>query len=462
MFDGEGEVVSLLYQNRSYRLFFALMASLSALAFAQSHAYANDTDLQLKEFKPAVFTALPGRSQCRGADGYISVHGGQRTFLWRPEWLAMEKVRVAADPGYAKLLRNAADAALKRGPYSVTDKLKMPASRNLHDYYSIGPYWWPTTDKPNGEPYIRRDGYVNPESRGQEFDKDRMLKFSSDVRLLALAYHHFGDDRYAVHAATLLRVWFLNRDTRMNPNLNFGQAVPGVNTGRGEGIIELNALSAVVESVGVIGPAGALSKTDQAGLEKWFGDMTSWMKDSPIGQEERAKSNNHGIHYDYLLTQFALFARREPLAQQIVAAFPARRIAPQILGDGSLPEELARTRSWHYSYFALEGAVKVATLGECVGLDIWSAKTKDGRGLAKAFAYLAPYQSDIDRWPYKDVGLSDPEKTDDSRRKAMIPLRMMAWGTGDKQYEALASVKYVAEDINSNYALPAFVTSQKN
>ena len=282
-----------------------------------------------------------------------------------------------------------------------------------------------------------------------------MTQFGNDVRVLALAYHYLGDRGYADHAGKLLRAWFVSPDTKMNPNLNHGQAVPGVSIGRGEGIIELNVLSGVVESIGLIEPAGTLTNAELASLMQWFADLTEWMATSTIGKEERDKHNNHGLHYDYLITHFALFAGREALARQVVNNFPARRIAAQLKADGSLPEELARTRSWHYSFYALEAATKLATLGECVGLDLWSTKTRDGRGLATAFAYLAPYQADMTKWPYKDTGLTGPAKRDAVRRVAMEPLRMMAWGTGDISYERLAAKHDVTLNATADYWLPS-------
>ena len=423
-------------------------------AFAEASKLNESRTVKTGEDPMARHEIFPGRSRCSGALGHSITLGAPRTFIWRPEWLAFEKQRVAQDRTYAKPLIDAANAALGRGPYSVIDKTTIAPSGDRHDYYSIGPYWWPTEGKPNGEPYSRRDGRVNPDSRSDSFDKSRMARFGTDVRVLALAYHHLGDRHYANHAANLLRAWFVSADTRMNPNLNHGQALPGVNHGRGEGIIELNALSDVVESIGLIEPAGAMTKGELASLKQWFTNLTQWMATSSIGKAERDKNNNHGLHYDYLITHFALFAGRETLAQQVVMNFPARRIAVQMKSDGSLPEELARTRSWHYSFYALEAATKLATLGECVGLDLWSAETRDDRGLPKAFAFLAPYQADMTKWPYKDTGLTDPAKRDAVRRVAMEPLRMMAWGTGNMGYERLAANHDVTLDATADYWLP--------
>ena len=55
---------------------------------------------------------------------------------------------------------------------------------------------------------------------------------------LAAAYKITGERKYADHAAAHLRAWFIDEATRMNPNLQYAQAIQGRFTGRGTGIIE--------------------------------------------------------------------------------------------------------------------------------------------------------------------------------------------------------------------------------
>jgi hypothetical protein len=376
-------------------------------------------------------------AKCDGTSGYKAI-SGVRTFLWRPEWLALEKRRLGNDAAQAGVLRKAADAALTRGPYTVTAKSRMPSSDDKHDYYSIGPYWWPDANKAGGLPYIRRDGETNPESRGSEFDKDRLTKFAKDVQTLALAAHHLGERRYAEHAAKLLRAWFLDPATRMNPNLNFAQAIPGITEGRGEGIIELVVMPQVIESVGLVAASGALTNAEARGIETWFGDLVDWMQSSRNGKDEAAKANNHGIYYDYFLTHFALFAGKQSVAKQVSENFLARRLGAQMAKDGSLPEELSRTRSLHYSFFALQAGARMATISECVEVDLWHATTADGRGLARGLSKLASYAPDWKSWPYPESALADPKKLAALHDLAIEPLRMMAWGARDPQFEAFA------------------------
>lgn len=354
-------------------------------------------------------TTVPG---CGGVEGQAPVFGGRRTFLLDgPTMIRLKdgirpKGGIAGDPAlagaYRRLLARA-EAALGRGPYSVTDKPAPPPSGDRHDYISVGPYWWPDPARPGGLPYVRRDGEMNPARSGPAFDVQRLQDLSDDVGTLALAYYYSDDARFARHAAALLRAWFLDPATRMNPNLDFAQSIPGRVAGRAEGIIDTARLQRVVDAIGLIGPSGALAPADQAGLERWFGDYVQWMRRSANGRKEDAAVNNHSIWYDAQLAQFALFARRPDIALAVAKAFPERRIVPQFEPDGRLPRELTRTRSLHYSVFALQAAYDVADLGRCVGQDIWHFRDKDGRGLRSATAFVAGYAGRLDRWPYPEM-----------------------------------------------------------
>ncbi|WP_082125084.1 alginate lyase family protein [Aurantiacibacter luteus] len=347
------------------------------------------------------FAPAEGQPQCRGAEGYAADFGGARTFLWRPAWVE----GLTGGEQRAAIVR-AADEALERGPYSVTDKPRPIPGAAANDYASIGPYWWPDRSAAGGLPYVRRDGEVNPERDGPEFDRARLRALGEDMKALALAWHATRDDRYAEHAALLARTWFLDPATRMNPHFNFAQGIPGRVTGRGEGIIESLDLATTAEALGLLAPSGALSAAEQAAIRQWYGQFAVWMSTSPIGEEEMAKRNNHGVFYDAFLAHFALVAGAEGPVRNLLQAFPDYRLAAQMDRQGRFIEELGRTRSWHYSHFVVEGAARLATLGECVGLDLWDAQLADGRSLQTARTFLERYAEDPSAWPFPDTDLA--------------------------------------------------------
>ncbi|MGH1557471.1 alginate lyase family protein [Caulobacter segnis] len=310
----------------------------------------------------ASVTAVPAVAAapvCKAENGYAAAFGGRRTFRWMPQALEAAKANAKSGPAYQALIARA-DKALAGPVYSVVDKSRTPPSGDKHDYISMGPYWWPDPAQPNGEPYVRKDGEVNPERDTNAFDAGRMDAMAGAVEALSLAYYFTGKDAYAAKAAQLLRVWFLDPATRMNPSMTYAQGVPGRTPGRAEGVLDTFRLLRVVESIGVLAPSKALSPAEQKGLEAWFGDYAAWMQIAPTGQQERAARNNHGIWYDYQLATFALFARQPDLARSVLAGVGKGRIDPQIEPDGRLPEEPSRTKALHYSYFALEPLVGMA------------------------------------------------------------------------------------------------------
>lgn len=343
---------------------------------------------------------------CRGSDGYAAEFEGRRTFLWRPDWLATIKGRLGEaaplQPAWSRL-KARADAALTRAPYTVVDKTMTPASGDRHDYMSMGPYWWPDPSRPGGLPYVRRDGRFNPERDTDAFDLSDLEAMSQDVQALALASYFTDEPRYAARAAEMIRAWFLTPETRMNPNFNHGQAIPGRVSGRAEGVIDAHRLMKVVESAGLLEPTGALTDEEIEALQAWFGDLVEWMATSPIGREERAAENNHGLYYDTLITHFALFAGLDDVARAVAARAGPRRLAIQIEPDGSFPRELARTRSLHYSTWTLTAAFDLADEARCVGVDLWNYRSEDGRSLRAAVDFLVPWAGREQEWRWPEL-----------------------------------------------------------
>lgn len=197
------------------------------------------------------FIAASDQAVCRSDQGYSAAFDGRRTFVWRPELL--EAIKSDAE-ARTQILGDVA-RALDRGPYSVTDKPKLPPGATANYYSSITPYWWPDPSKKNGLPYVLRNGLVNPARNGAEFDKEQLTDMSDDVRDLALAFYVSQNKKYADKAALLLRTWFIDPATRMNPNLNVAQGVPRKVTGRGYGLIEASSFSTVIEAIGLLKPA---------------------------------------------------------------------------------------------------------------------------------------------------------------------------------------------------------------
>lgn len=298
-----------------------------------------------------------------------------------------------------------ADKALKLAPPTVMAKQKVPPSGDKHDYMSMAPYFWPNPAKPDGLPYVRRDGKVNPEAHAPENnDTLRIRELGNAVETLALAYHFTGKPEYAAHAARYLRVWCLDESTRMTPRFAYAQAVLGLNDGRGTGILEARSLVEALDAASLLAGSSAWTAADQQALDAWAGQFLDWLLTSKPGKEEAAAKNNHGTWFDVQAAKLALVVGRKAVAQGILRDVPTRRIAAQVDPSGKQPLELTRTASFTYSCFNLEALGQLAVLGEHVDVDLWRYRSADGRSLRAALDHLLPYVGkEAKPWPYEQI-----------------------------------------------------------
>jgi hypothetical protein len=255
-------------------------------------------------------------------------------------------------------------------------------------------------------PYIRRDGERNP-AAVEHTDDAPFSVLGPAVETLGLAYWFTGDDRYAQQAAQLVRAWFLAPATRMNPNFQHAQAIPGLSNGRGVGIIEARRLIQVNEGLALIDGSTAWTEKDRAEFHAWLTTFYEWLALSPNGREEQAAGNNHGTWYDAQAAHLALVLGRTADAKRILTEGLTNRLARQIEPDGAQPYEMARTRSFNYACFNLEALFACARLAEHVDVDWWSFETPDGRSLRAALTWLAPYLDAGRPWPKDDVQTGD-------------------------------------------------------
>ena len=319
----------------------------------------------------------------------------------------IENVRTRLSAGEAHLLaalaalEGDAKKALAIKPVSVMDKTVTPPSGDKHDYMSQAPYWWPDPARPDGRPYIRKDGVRNPEINGIS-DHDHLGRLTTAVSTLGLAFRLTGRGDYAAHAARLVRVWFLDPATRMNPHLRFGQGIPGINDGRGIGIIETRGLPEMLDGIRLIAGSPAWTAADERGLQEWMREYVRWLVESQYGKDEGSNGNNHETWYDVQVAALALYTRQNDLATRTIER-SRERIARHFEPDGRQPRELERTRSWDYSAFNLTAFFHLAALGEKVGVGLWEHRTKDGRSLRAGLDYMAPVASGEKKWTHDQI-----------------------------------------------------------
>ncbi len=316
---------------------------------------------------------------------------------------SIKKAKTSATEAVKTLLRDA-DRELAKTILTVMDKPMTPPSGDKHDYMSMGRYWWPNPNTTDGLPYIRKDGVSNPEI--EKLDRMPLAQMTRGIKLFSLAYAVTGDEKYVFKAAENLEMWFLNKKTRMNPHLNYGQTIPGHNNGlgRGEGVIDTYSFVEMLEGVELLRASKKFPKKVDAGLVEWFTQYLEWMLTSEIGKEEYEAKNNHGTAFDVQAARYAIFAGKSDLAQKFVNNFASLRIFTQIEPNGAQPLELARTTAFGYSVFNLTHFIDMSLIAKTLDVDLLNAVSSDGRSILKAVEFLLPFAGkNVEDFPYQQI-----------------------------------------------------------
>jgi len=297
---------------------------------------------------------------------------------------------------------SAANAYLRQAPATITSVRAVRSAGGLHDFYSEGDYWWPDPKDPNG-PYIQRDGMSNPANFTAH--RELMVRLSLQMPALAAAWKLTRERAYAERAVEHLRAWFVTPATRMNPNLEYAQAIHGRDTGRSIGIIDTVHLCEVAQAARVLLRGGALADADVRGTQGWFTEYLAWLTTSKRGEQERDTKNNHASCWLLQAASFAALTGDDGVTGYCRTRLQQTILTDQLAPNGSFPRELARTKPYSYSLFNLDIIGVSAQVLSTPGYDLWAWRGADGRSsdrsLEQAFRFLMPYVADKSTWPYK-------------------------------------------------------------
>ncbi len=294
----------------------------------------------------------------------------------------------------------AAKEALKMEPMSITHFRSPLSEGRPNEFFSMSDYYWPDPEKPDGKPYVMRDGQSNPGN----FNKHRetLMAMRDATSALAAAFALTRDERYAKKAVEMLKVFFLDDETRMHPSLDHAQAIVGKATpDRGTGLIDTLHLVEVPLAVLTLRPSKAMEPAIFDGLRQWFADYTSWFVSSSKGKNEAKAKNNHAVAYWFQVAAFATLTEDKKLLEECRRQFKEVFVAVQMATDGGFPLELGRTKPYAYSIFQLDNMTGLCQLLSNESDNLWTFTTPDGKCMEKAVAYLYPHLADKSSWPLK-------------------------------------------------------------
>ena len=295
-----------------------------------------------------------------------------------------------------KNLLAVADKILAKTPAKVTDG-DMPPTGDRHDFYTIGKFSWPNPNTPDGMPYIRGDGKYNQEAFGDRYDLTRFQQTVNDINMLTLAWFYSQNEKYAAKASELLKIWFVDPATRMNPNMNCASALPGVYNGMAAGIIFTVFLIEMTDHVQMLRLSQSWDKASDEALKTWFNAYKDWLRTSTFGIEEKAAKNNHGTWYAAQVLAYSLLTGKQ---DSTATAFEQakQKVQIQITPGGELPLEMKRVEGFHYFIYGLKAFNVLANGFEQYGYNLWSYKTPDGKSIELPYRFILPYVTGEKSW----------------------------------------------------------------
>ncbi len=296
----------------------------------------------------------------------------------------------------AQLLEEA-NKALQEEPVTVTAAACPRSAGGKHDFYSEADYWWPNPQSVDS-PYIQRDGMSNPAN----FTAHRlaMIRFSRMVGALASAYKLTGDEKYLRAALKHCKAWFVDTATRMNPNLQFAQAIKGRATGRGIGIIDTIQLMEVVQGLLAMEEAKGMDRQLLEAIKSWFEQYLQWLTTHQYGKDEMNAANNHGTCWAMQVAVFARFTGNKQLMDFCRNRYKTIFLPNQMAANGSFPQELRRTKPYGYSIFNLDAMTTLCQVLSTKDDNLWDYQTPDGKSIRKGIEYLQPFVADKNKWPF--------------------------------------------------------------
>ncbi|WP_246113172.1 alginate lyase family protein [Segetibacter aerophilus] len=297
-----------------------------------------------------------------------------------------------------KHIMKEAEWAMTQEPETVTAHSSPRSAGGKHDFFSEGDYWWPNPASADS-PYIQKDGITNPDN----FVAHRlaMIRLSRIVGALASAYKISGDNKYVLQSMKHCKAWFVNKETLMNPNLLYAQAIKGRFTGRGIGIIDTIQLMEVVQGLLAMEASTEMDRNALAGIKNWFGEYITWLMTHKYGKDEMNAENNHGTCWVMQVASFAKFTGNKQVMDFCSSRYKTVLLPNQMDKDGSFSRELKRTKPYGYSIFNLDAMTTICQILSTPQDNLYTSTTADGKSVKKGIEYLHPYVANKSKWPLK-------------------------------------------------------------
>lgn len=274
-----------------------------------------------------------------------------------------------------------------------------------NNFASLAPFYHPDPASDTGFPYIRIDGNRNPIA-AQTSDNKHVNRLYAIVYPCAVLYYFTKSEDYAIQAIQAIEKFFINPDTKMNPNITYSGMVIGNSLEdlriRGA-IIDTNYLSIMPDLIELLKPSPHWTNDINSAMVLWFDTFSDWFKTNPRGILQGGYNHNIKTSYMKQLCAYLTFCGKTEEAKTYLESNLKNLMVAQIDSDGKQVLEMSRVKNRHYSNFNLTLLVNLATIANSLGINVWNYEDSEGRGsIKKAMKYLAYYYLHPTEWTFSD------------------------------------------------------------
>ena len=153
----------------------------------------------------------------------------------------------------------------------------------------------------------------------------------------------------------------------------------------------------------------------------------------------------HGLWYETIHLMVLAYLDRIDRIREVTEQSILPKIGAQVAEDGSLPQELKRTLSLHYSTFVLEALAEANQIASQIGINLWKTPAPNGKMISQAVNYLYSYYLNPKEWKYEQIKPFN-------QSRAAIVLYEAGTSLGNQKYIDAAKkigLKYSSSDVGT-------------
>ena len=335
-----------------------------------------------------VSSAMPTKL---GRRGFLTIAASAGVGAALPRFIAAQAASAArADVGAMERERVLAEAtdALKRPIETVTSRKAPRKDADPHEFYS--------------ELTFAQSDLVPRTARAFRDHATLVRQFSNTVAMLTAAYVLTRQEAYALRAGQHLYAWFVQADTRMNPQLAFAGYDAGgrSNVGSPAGVADGVPLAEIARAMSFLVDTAALSPPDIETTHRWFAGLLDWMNTAREPVIAREAKDHSASAWLLMASAVSRSLRDSAVLDACTHRFRKPTLRNQINAGGTFPREITTAFPFRNTLLNFELLCASCQLLSTSFDPLWQYELEDGPGMRAVAALLFPVLRDPGKWPY--------------------------------------------------------------